>query len=210
MDIVVRGRQIEVSERFRDHVSQRLERLENHGFILQRVDVEVTKERNPRLADQAIRVELTCQARGDVIRAEYASADKLVAFDAAADRLDERLKRSADRRRVKARANGRHPVSVPASAPPQAAAEPAVDLADDDFGADEGVIYAEGPVVVREKTHETQAMTVEQALDAMELVGHDFYLFLNAANGKPSVVYRRRGYDYGLICLEITAPGALS
>ena len=65
MDIVVRGRQIEVSERFRDHVSQRLERLENHGFILQRVDVEVTKERNPRLADQAIRVELTCQARGE-------------------------------------------------------------------------------------------------------------------------------------------------
>ena len=70
---------------------------------------------------------------------------------------------------------------------------------------DSDVIYAEGPVVVREKTHSTQAMTVEQALDAMELVGHDFYLFLDAATGKPSVVYRRRGYDYGLIRLEVDA-----
>ena len=77
MEIVVRGRQIEVSDRFREHVNERLERLEHHGFILQRIDVEVTKERNPRLADQAIRVELTCLARGDIIRAEYAAADKV-------------------------------------------------------------------------------------------------------------------------------------
>jgi hypothetical protein len=71
-----------------------------------------------------------------------------------------------------------------------------------------GVVFAEGPVVVREKTHPTEAMSVEQALDALELVGHDFYLFLDSANGKPSVVYRRRGYDYGLIRLEVATADA--
>jgi ribosomal subunit interface protein len=201
MEIVVRGRHVDVSERFRDHVVGRLERLEHHGFALQRIDVEVTKERNPRLADQAMRVELTCRGRGPVVRAEYAAADKVVAFDAAADRLDERLRRSEERRRNLARSGGRTPVPVEPleAALPTEEAEPAEETPED------GVIYAEGPVVVREKTHTTEAMTVEQALDAMELVGHDFYLFLDAANGKPSVVYRRRGYSYGLIRLEVAA-----
>ncbi len=201
MEIVVRGRHVDVSERFRDHVVGRLERLEDHGFALQRIDVEVTKERNPRLADQAMRVELTCRGRGPVVRAEYAAADKVVAFDAAADRLDERLRRSAERRRNLARSGARPsiPVEPMESALPAETPEPAEETLQD------GVIYAEGPVVVREKTHATEAMTVEQALDAMELVGHDFYLFLDAANGKPSVVYRRRGYSYGLIRLEVAA-----
>ncbi len=207
MEVVVRGRQIEVSDRFREHVNERLGRLAHHGFTLQRIDVEVTKERNPRLADQAIRVELTCQARGDIIRAEYAAGDKLVAFDTAADRLDERLKRSAERRRTRARGNGRQqPVAVAAVRAPSAA----VEADDDDAVIEPGVIFADGPVVVREKTHTTAAMSVEQALDAMELIGHDFYLFLDAANGKPSVVYRRRGYDYGLIRLDVATVSVVS
>ena len=200
MEIVVRGRHIEVSDAFRDHAHQRFERLEHHGVSLQRIDVEVTKERNPRLADQAIRVELTCRGGGPVVRAEYAAADKFVAFDTAADRLDERLRRSAERRRDLARGSVRpQPVAVSVAEPAVVVEEPVEGVPDSD------VIYAEGPVVVREKTHSTQAMTVEQALDAMELVGHDFYLFLDAATGKPSVVYRRRGYDYGLIRLEVDA-----
>jgi ribosomal subunit interface protein len=201
MEIVVRGRHIEVSDRFRDHVVERLERLEHHGFALQRIDVEVTKERNPRLADQAMRVELTCRGRSPVVRAEYASADKYVAFDTAADRLDERLRRSAERRRQLARSGGRSAAPAPQAAEPEPTTESAE--APEELAAD--VIYAEGPVIVREKTHATEAMTVEQALDAMELVGHDFYLFLDVDNGKPSVVYRRRGYSYGLIRLEVAA-----
>lgn len=201
MEIVVRGRHIDVSERFRDHVVERLERLEHHGFALQRIDVEVTMERNPRQADQAIRVELTCRGRSPVVRAEYASADKYVAFDTAADRLDERLRRSAERRRQLARSGGR------STAMPQPLGElaPAAEEAEAPEALPADVIYAEGPVIVREKTHATEAMTVEQALDAMELVGHDFYLFLDADNGRPSVVYRRRGYSYGLIRLEVAA-----
>lgn len=208
MEIVVRGRNFDVSDRFREHAVQRLQRLEHHGSAIARIDVEVTKEANPRLAEQAMQVELTCIGRGPVVRAEYADADKFAAFDAAADRLAERLRRAEERRRVRARNHGKRVkpldekailASVPAGAP--AAVE--VDVAADAVDAD--VVFAEGPVVVREKTHETSPMTVEQALDALEMVGHDFYLFLDVATDQPSVVYRRRGYDYGLIRLRVSA-----
>jgi len=201
MEIVVRGRNTDVSTKFRDHVEERLERLEHHGSNLTRVDVEVTKAGNPRMADQAMRVELTCRGRGPVVRAEYATSDKYVAFDAAADRLQERLRRSAERRRARTRGGGRPDFPVPPLETP-AVEQPAVEEAP---SLESDVVYAEGPVLVREKTHATEAMTVEDALDAMESVGHDFYLFLDSANGKPSVVYRRRGYDYGLIRLEVAA-----
>ena len=79
--------------------------------------------------------------------------------------------------------------------------------ADQSTGQSSDVVFAEGPVVVREKTHPSSPMTVEQALDALELVGHDFYLFHDIDTDKPSVVYRRRGYDYGLIRLEMDEAG---
>lgn len=207
MEIVVRGRHVELTDRFREHVHSRLDRLEDHGFALQRIDVEVTKERNPRLADQAMKVELTCRGRGPVVRAEYAAADKFVAFDQAADRLDERLRRSGERRRARARSGNRQQPPIPQ---PEAPVTPAAPVEETHPEAEAGVIYSEGPVLVREKTHATEAMTVEQALDAMELVGHDFYLFLDQENGRPSVVYRRRGYNYGLIRLEVAAEPAAS
>jgi hypothetical protein len=56
-------------------------------------------------------------------------------------------------------------------------------------------------LVVREKEHPAKPMTIDQALFEMELVGHDFYLFADADSGQPSVVYRRKGYDYGVIRL---------
>lgn len=206
MEIVVRGRHLEVSDRFRDHAQGRLERLANLASGLQRIDVEVTKENNPRLADQAIKVELTCRGRGPVVRAEHAAADKFVAFDAAVDRLEERLKRRAQRRRDRARHASR---PVAPTELPLVVAEP-VEPTPDGEAIESDVVYAEGPVVVREKTHVTTAMSVEQALHEMELVGHDFFLFLDADNGKPSVVYRRRGYHYGLIRLEVAPAEAAS
>jgi hypothetical protein len=60
-----------------------------------------------------------------------------------------------------------------------------------------------GPMVVREKTHTASPMSLDQALYEMELVGHDFYLFVDEKTKAPSVVYRRRGYDYGVIHLDV-------
>lgn len=206
MDVVVRGRHLDLSQRFRDHVTDKLSRVDRFGVPLTRVDVEVSKEGNPRLADRAFEVELTCRGKGPVIRAEAASADKYAALDIAYGRLEERLRRAADKRRATRR-------SVLPTNGAAAAAEAAVAVADVDVEVAEevaeplpdGVVYAEGPVIVREKTHVAGPMTVEQALHEMELVGHDFYLFADEATGRPSVVYRRRGYDYGLIRLEAEA-----
>lgn len=194
VDIVVRGRHTDVADRFRGHVADKLAKLSKLDGKVSRIDVEVCEEHNPRLADQRSRVELTCLTRGPIVRAEAAAPDPYAALDAAATRLEARLRRAADRRRVH---HGiRTPVSVAtATARLSSAAVSANGSAPLDAGVEDDAF------VVREKTHAATPMTLDQALLEMELVGHDFFLFVDAAKGAPSVVYRRRGYDYGVIRL---------
>ncbi len=110
MDIVLKSRHLELTDRFREYVEEKLARLEKHDHRVIRVEVEVDKERNPRLQDRAIRVELTAFSKGPVIRAEAAAEDKIAALDQAVDKMASQMRRAADRRRVH---RGRHtPVSV--------------------------------------------------------------------------------------------------
>ncbi len=206
MDVVLKSRHCEVSDRFRDHVEEKLGRLEKHDHRVIRVEVEIELERNPRLADRAVRVELTAFSKGPVIRAEAAAEDKMAALDMAVDKMASQMRRAADRRRVH---RGRHtPVSV-------AQALAGVDQTLNGTGPSEPEVTEEehtvgtltvtgdGPLVVREKTHAAVPMTLGQALYEMELVGHDFFLFVDEDSSRPSVVYRRKGYDYGVIALEV-------
>ena len=213
MDIVVKGRNVEVPDHYRVHVAEKLHKVERYDHKLIRVDVELFHERNPRQSDYCQRVEITCVSRGPVVRAEACAKDFYTALDNAIAKLDTRLRRAADRRRVH---RGRHaPLSVaaatahlatidlahrrppsrrfaPASAPAQRPRRTGAAIEDDD----------DQPWhIVREKEHTGDPMTVDDALFQMELVGHDFYLFLDKETGRPSVVYRRKGYDYGLISL---------
>ncbi len=197
MDIVVKGRHLDLSERFREHVVDKLAKVERLDAGLQRVDVEVSKETNPRLADRAFRVELTCRSRGPVIRAEAATDDKYGALDVAYAKLEARLRRNADRR-----SNWNRHEKAAAAESGKLAAVPHLVEPDDQWSVPET-----GPMIVREKSHPAKPMTLDQALYEMELVGHDFFLFINSANARPSVVYRRRAYDYGVICLELEAAG---
>ncbi len=220
MDIVVKGRHTSVPERFRTHVSDKLAKLEKFDQKVIRVDVEVTAETNPRIADRSHRIELTLHSKGPVIRAEAAAGDRYAALDLATERLLSRLRKAADRRRI--HHGNRTPVSVAAAtagldvAPPaqvtspaQTATQPDADDAAEtmlDGVAEAGrteQVQQNGPMIVREKTHRTAPMTLDQALYEMELVGHDFYMFVCSDTKKPSVVYRRRGYDYGVIRLEV-------
>jgi ribosomal subunit interface protein len=191
VDIVVRGRHLDLSQRFRDHVTDKLGRVDRFGVTLSRVDVEVTKESNPRQSERAFEVELTCVGRGPVIRAEAAAADKYAALDLAYGRLEERLRRAADRRNGKYRKSSVVPRVIEEVVAEEIEAIP------DDGEAD--VVYEDGPIVVRDKTHPSTPMTVAEALHALELVGHDFFLFHDVDTGLPTVVYKRRGYDYGLL-----------
>jgi ribosomal subunit interface protein len=204
MDIVVKGRHIDVSERFRSHAEDKLTRLEKHDHRLIRVEVEVEKERNPKQQDRSIRVELTAFSKGPIIRAEAAAEDKMAALDLALDRMAAQMRRAADRRRVH---RGRHsPTSVHDAL--SAVEHPADQIMVEEFVEETRqvgpiTVTGEGPLVVREKTHPATTMTLEQALYEMELVGHDFYLFVDKQSERPSVVYRRHGYDYGVISLDM-------
>jgi ribosomal subunit interface protein len=222
MDIIVKGRHTGVSDRFRDHVTTKLARIERLDNKLIRVDVEVSKERNPRISEHRERVELTIHSRGPAIRAEASADDRFAALDLALGKLEGRLRRLSDRRKVH---HGNHcppsisqltaPTARPEpSSPQKASARPATaeepDLADvpipaTDRDYDETIVPIEmdgdGPLVVREKFHKADPMTIDQALLEMELVGHDFYLFRDKESGLPSVVYRRRGYNYGVLRL---------
>ncbi|MFN8193608.1 MAG: ribosome-associated translation inhibitor RaiA [Nocardioidaceae bacterium] len=203
MEVVVTGRHCEVSDRFRSHVSEKLSRLEKHDHRIMRVNVEVEQERNPRQADRAVRVELTALSRGPVIRAEAAAADKMAALDLAVDKMASQMRRAADRRRVRSsRVRGGGAVALAEVEPGLDGAEaPAGDELQHQVGPI--TVTGEGPLVVREKSHQATPMTLDQALYEMELVGHDFYLFVDKESERPSVVYRRRGYDYGVISLEV-------
>jgi ribosomal subunit interface protein len=201
VDIVVKGRHTEISERFRQHVADKLAKIEKLDSKVISVDVECATERNPRQADLSERVELTIHSRGPVVRAEASAQDSYAALDVAVGKLEARLRKAQDRRKV--HYGRRTPTSVAAAT---AALDGALDSAQTsaDGAADvEGPTTEDGRLVIREKLHPAEPMDLEQALYEMELVGHDFFLFVDARTSAPSVVYRRRAYDYGVIRLAV-------
>ncbi|MEZ0165548.1 ribosome-associated translation inhibitor RaiA [Kineococcus sp. LSe6-4] len=229
MEVVVTGRHIDVKERFRRHVEDKLEtKVAQLAPRAQRIDVEVSHEKNRRQASSCERVEITVRDKGPVVRAEACADDPYAALDLATTKLLERLRRARDRRKVH---HGRHrPTSVHqataglsddvltgsfdpgrplaeqvGTADADAAPTPAVMAGSTPPTADapDAAVQDASPVVIREKRHDAVPMTLDQALYEMELVGHDFYLFVDAASGSPSVVYRRRGWDYGVIHLDV-------
>jgi len=239
MEIIVRGRHITVPPRFREHAAAKLAKLEKLDQKAVRVDVEVSEERNPRQSDRSERVELTIRSRGPAIRAEASADDRYTALDLAFAKIESRLRRAADRRKIKhgdkdnvtVRSPGvlsgvtsptaatpttvepapapAEPESVRGGAAPRLNGNPRA--AEDTAGGSEGSesdpslvpiqMEGDGPLLVREKVHPAKPMTIDQALYEMELIGHDFYLFHDCECDRFSVVYRRRGYDYGVIRL---------
>jgi ribosomal subunit interface protein len=260
MDITFKGRHTTVPERFRRHATAKLAKLEKLDQKAIRVDVEVSKENNPRQADRCTRVELTIRSRGPAIRAEAAADEMYAALDLAFAKLEGQLRRAAERRKgrrtdvsvrsvdavsaVSATRTGQAAAAglLQTTGPEEAALEPATtesvtagrprgrrkvngrsrqeslvplpampeaaeNLGSGGQGAGDasGLVpiqmEGDGPLVVREKFHSTSPMTIDMALLEMELVGHDFYAYHDSQCGRFSVVYRRRGYDYGVIRL---------
>jgi len=220
VDIVVKGRNVEVPDHYRVHVAEKLARLERYDRKVIRFDVELFHEPNRRQSKNCQRVEITGKGRGPVVRSEACAGDFYAALDAAVAKLENRLRRSHDRRRV--HHGARAPISVAEAtsglAEPSAgesmtsrrAKTAVLDAPEADYEGmaevpaqrwDDGLEEKLPGRVVREKEHAAKPMTVDQALYEMELVGHDFYLFADTDSGRPSVVYRRKGFDYGVIRL---------
>ena len=231
MEIVVTGRNVEVPEHFRVHVAEKVERLERYDHKIVGLEVELFHERNRRQLKNCQRVEITGRGCGPVARAEACAQDFYSALDAAIAKLEGRLRRSHDRRRITARRTtvlvGRGGQTMLLDAPPDVDLPAPRESVDGAFAAELDDVDAlpaalsngsaevvDDPTaeldevdghlpgqIVRRKVHTAHPMSVDDALSRMELVGHDFYLFTDVENSAPSVVYRRKGYDYGVIRL---------
>ncbi|MFZ2172609.1 MAG: ribosome-associated translation inhibitor RaiA [Rhodococcus sp. (in: high G+C Gram-positive bacteria)] len=197
-EIVVKGRNVEVPDHFRVYVSEKLSRLERFDPSIFHFDVELQHERNRRQMKSCQRVEITARGKGPVARAEASADSFYAAFESVTGKLESRLRRTKDRKKV--HYGEKTPVSV---------AEATATLAEDeslaispDISLESGEKEEHRPgQVVRTKEHKAVPMTVDDALYEMELVGHDFFLFHDKETDRPSVVYRRHAFDYGLIRL---------
>lgn len=204
MDVLVSGRHCTISDDFREKVTERISGIERMRDRVIRVEVVVTAEPHAKQPEQATRCEITLRGKGPVVRAEGSAEDKNVAFEKALEKLKAQLRKAADRRKTH---RGLRVGQQITEGPPVASLliEPPT------FGDDEpekhvvaGVeVTGDGPLVVREKSFAAAPLTLAQALDEMELVGHDFFLYVDADSSAPSVVYRRRAYDYGVIHLDM-------
>lgn len=200
MDVIVTGRRLTISDDFREKATERIQGIERFRDRVQRVEVQASASPHKQ-PDQAVRVEITLIGRGPVIRSEASSDDKYVAFEHALDKMKSQLRKAADRRKVHRGLR----VAATLDTPPVPVEEPQ-EKAGAEVRRIAGLeVTGDGPLVVREKIFTTTPLTLAQALDEMELVGHDFFLYVDAETAAPSVVYRRRAYDYGVIHLDVAA-----
>ena len=201
MDIVVTGRHCTISPELKELVRDRIVTVERLRDRVIRVEVEFSATDGTKNPSDAVEVQITLRSRGPVVRAEAKANDKTLAFEQAFDRLKVQLRKAADRRKTHRGLRTAFFAEEPAAAPvPEETEnepeEPTYEVA----GL---VVNGDGPLVVREKEFETVPLSLAQALDEMELVGHDFFLYQDSATGKPSVVYRRKAYNYGVIHLNV-------
>lgn len=200
-DIVVKGRNVEIPDHFRVYVAEKLSRLERFDRTIYLFDVELDHEKNRRQRKNCQHVEITARGRGPVVRAEAGSDSFYAAMESAIAKLEERLRRAKGRRTI--HYGDKTPLSVAEATANMPLPEMAESGSETSSGSVDGAALEEdGPGrIVRVKEHPAKPMSVDDALYEMELVGHDFFLFQDKETDKPSVVYRRHAFDYGLIRL---------
>jgi ribosomal subunit interface protein len=208
MEIAISARNLTVSDRFREYVSERAHKVEQLAHRVQDLTIKVTRHDHSKNSGPEDQVELTVHGDGQIVRAEAKAGDKFAAFDIAFAKLTERLRRAADKRKVH---HGRHSslgtAELTATDFSSLDVKPAdlellIGQANSELEAESDDELGQSPIVIRRKVFATESMTVEEALDRMELVGHDFFLFKDSETGKASVVYRRKGWNYGVISLD--------
>lgn len=215
METKVYGRNVKVTERLNEYVESRLQKFEQLGDQISEVEVKFSKDGHS--GPNTIRVEITVVGRGPVLRAEASGADKFAVFDDTYGKLLERLRRARDRRKTD-RAGGKHPVSLAeATGSLPIIPEGAVSVTEiyEDVPVEEAAFSDEysledevfSPIEIRRKSFAPSVLSVEEAVDQMELVGHDFFVFIDKETQAPAAVYRRKGWSYGCITLDGNGEG---
>lgn len=213
MDVSINGLGLGITDRFRDYAEEKSEKVAHLADKALAFEVKVSRHNEKNGANGDDRVELTLIGPGPLVRSEADGSDKYVAFDLALDKLMERVRRAKDRGKLH-KSGKRRPVSLREATsdgfkvvditPVEPAVLERVTTGSIPVVAENEEIEEEwSPVVIRKKVFAATPMTVDDALYRMELVGHDFYLFIDSETDRPSVVYRRKGWDYGVIGLDV-------
>jgi ribosomal subunit interface protein len=215
VEITVTGRNLGVTDRFREYAIEKAEKIDHLAEKAIAFEIKVSRHHETRGSSGEDRVELMLVGPGPLVRAESDGSDKYVAFDLAIAKLVERIRQAKDRKKVhrgnhrpvslhEASAAGFSVVDITPARPEviEKVATWSIPVQTDEVEQGEADYT---PVVIRRKVFPSSHMTVEDALDHMELVGHDFFLFVDSETDRPSVVYRRKGWDYGVIALEESA-----
>lgn len=210
MELKVQGRNVSVSPRLQEHIEDKVAKFSSFGEAVSEIEVKFSLQGHS--GPQAIRVEITVMGRGPVLRAEASGEDKFAVFDETYVRLLERMRRARDRRKSQ-RVGGRHPISVSeatGSVPLVTDQVAVAEVFNDDLPVEEAAFAGDyqlddqltSPIEIRRKSFPAEPMTAQEAVDRMELVGHDFFLFVDSESGAPSVAYRRKGWSYGVLTLS--------
>ena len=199
----ITGRNVEVPDHFAERVHSKLAKIARLDPTLTFFHVELQHEPNPRRADESDKIQITATGKGHIARAEAKEDSFYAALETALSRMERSLRKVKARRKI-SRSGHRTPMPTDQVAVELAAQAAKMEAPKGEFDEDPYADLVEEVKlgqVVRCKEHPATPMSVDDALSEMELVGHDFYLFLDEETGRPSVVYRRHAYDYGLIAL---------
>lgn len=204
--VTITGRNVEVPDHFAERVNSKLAKIERLDPTLTFFHVELQHEPNPRRADQSDKIQITATGKGHIARAEAKEDSFYAALETALARMERSLRKVKARRQI-SRSGHRAPKGTGEVAAELIASVNTPQEKSENVGKFDVDPYADSVTdavpgqVVRTKEHPAVPMSVDDALSEMELVGHDFYLFVNEETGRPSVVYRRHAFDYGLITL---------
>ncbi|WP_306231270.1 ribosome hibernation-promoting factor, HPF/YfiA family [Agrococcus beijingensis] len=214
MDITFGAKGADITDRFRAYAQEKLTKVTQLLPRATALDVKLTRHAEAHSATVGGRVEITVHGPGSIIRAESDGPDKYMAFDSAFHRIMERARRVHDkrhdhsaRRRTplrEAAANGFEQVAITPADPAVVEAVSTGAIPTVESGPEHEAETSWSPVVIRQKRFPSKKMSVRDAVDQMELVGHPFYLFVDEATGDCAVVYRRKGWSYGVITLDDT------
>lgn len=208
MDVTIIGRGVNIPDRFEEYATEKAEKVTHLADRALALEIRILRHHESHGTSGDDRAELTLIGPGPIVRAEAAAGDKYAAFDLALDKLMERIRRAKDRKKMRRGARGRESVQHATSAGKVADLVPASPAALAAVATGEAPAHQSDddetwtPVVIRQKVFPAVRMTQEDAVDHMELVGHDFFLFIDATTDNPSVVYRRKGWNYGVISLD--------
>jgi putative sigma-54 modulation protein len=186
MKLVIQGKNIDITDAIREYVHQKIEKAVSHfDYLLTEVDVNLSVARNPRIKPMKQSAEVTLYVNGSVVRAQESNENLYASIDLVADKIARQLRKYKEKRRERKR----EPVKTSVALADQPTVSEIAQPREPELPKD----------VLRMKYFAMPAMSIEEALEQLEVIDHDFYMFCNAETNEINVIYERNHGGYGVI-----------